>query len=99
MPPAWFCWDGHDLMLQLRVQPRASRDEFAGIIGACLKVRLTAPPLEGRANDHLIAFLAKAFGVPQRQVQLEQGAAGRHKRLRIQSPKTLPPALEIGLRP
>jgi hypothetical protein len=97
--PAWYRWDGNDLILQLRIQPRASRDEFAGIIGDRLKVRLTAPPLEGRANDHLIAFLAQAFDVPQRQVHLEQGAAGRHKRLRIRSPKTLPPVLEIGLRP
>lgn len=60
---SWFRWDGEDLILACHLQPKASRDEFAGLHGDRLKIRLTAPPIEGRANAHLMAFLADAFGV------------------------------------
>jgi uncharacterized protein (TIGR00251 family) len=56
-------WDGQDLILDLHVQPRASRDEIVGVIGDRLKVRITAPPVDGKANQHLIAYLAKQFRV------------------------------------
>ena len=59
----WFRWDGEDLVLQVRIQPRASRNALAGVVGNYLKVRITAPPLEGRANAQLIAFVAKQFGI------------------------------------
>ncbi len=88
-------WDGADLVLQLAIQPRAREDAFAGMVGERLKVRLTAPAIEGRANDALIAFLAENFGVPRRQVRLEQGETGRQKRVRIEAPRKLPPALGI----
>ena len=60
----WYRWDGEDLLLAVHLQPKASKDEFAGLHGDRLKIRLTAPPVEGKANAHLMAFLAKAFGVP-----------------------------------
>ena len=86
-----FRWDGADLILECHLQPKASRDEFAGLHGDRLKIRLTAPPVDGKANAHLLAFLAKAFGVAKSQVSLESGELNRHKRLRIRAPRSLPP--------
>ncbi len=92
----WWRRDGSDLILQIRVQPRASSDALAGVMDDCLKVRLTAPPVEGKANEHLIAYLAKTFGVPKSQVILERGAGSRRKQLRIKSPRKLPENLDWG---
>ena len=94
----WFRWDGPDLIVQVQVQPRASREAVAGVIGDHLKIRLTAPPLEGRANSDLIVLLAKLFGVSKNRVTLLRGATSRRKQLRIKSPKILPQDLD-GLAP
>ena len=91
---SWYRWDGADLYLSLRVQPRASKDEFVAPLGDSYKIRITAPPVEGKANAHLQRFLAKAFGVPRAQVALVSGARGRNKTVRIASPHKLPPAIE-----
>lgn len=88
----WYRWDGEDLVLNLRVQPRASRDELSGPHGTSFRVRITAPPVDGKANDHLARFIAKAFGVSRGDVALEAGAAGRDKRIRVHRPKRLPVA-------
>jgi hypothetical protein len=94
----WLRRDGPDLVLQVRIQPRASSDAFAGVLGDRLKIRLTAPPVEGKANEHLIAWLARLFGVPRSQVILERGASSKHKQLRIRSPKKLPENLDWDLK-
>lgn len=86
----WYRWDGEDLVLSLKVQPKASRDALAEVLGEELKVRITAPPVDGQANSHLIAFLAKTFGVAKGAVLLESGQTGRSKRLRIRKPRRLP---------
>ncbi|MBI3773009.1 MAG: YggU family protein [Gammaproteobacteria bacterium] len=86
-------WQGPDLILELRVQPRASRDEISGLHGERLKVRITAPPVDGAANSHLLAFLAKVFGVAKSQVTLLAGESGREKRVRIEQPRQLPPGI------
>lgn len=95
---SYFRWDGEDLILACHLQPKASRDEFAGLHGDRLKIRLTAPPVEGKANAHLMAFLAKQFGVSKSQVSLESGELNRQKRVRIHSPQKLPelPGLQRG---
>jgi uncharacterized protein (TIGR00251 family) len=67
----------------VRVVPRASRNEIAGIHGDALKIRLTAPPVEGRANEALIAFLAKRLGVRKAQVEIVAGATSRRKVIRV----------------
>jgi len=90
----WFRWDGPDLILRVQVQPRASHNAIAEVIGDRLKIRLTAPPIEGRANAELIAFLAGIFGVPKTHVTLQQGEASRRKQLRIRRPKKLPENLD-----
>ena len=92
------CWEGSNLILRIQVQPRARSDEFAGTYGDHLKVRLIAPPVDGRANAALIAFLAEAFGVPKRQVTLLTGDTGRSKRLRVVAPSRLPAGWPIPAR-
>ncbi|MBI3570173.1 MAG: YggU family protein [Gammaproteobacteria bacterium] len=94
----WFRRDGADLILQVQVQPRAKSDAIAGVIGDRLKVRLTAPPVEGRANEHLVAYLAKLFDVPRRHVVLERGETSKRKQLRILSPQKLPENLDWGVK-
>jgi uncharacterized protein (TIGR00251 family) len=83
-PQAPYQWNGQDLLLWVRVQPRASKDEIAGVQGSHIKIRITAPPVEGKANSHLIRFLAKSFGVAKSNIQLLNGESSREKRLRIQ---------------
>jgi len=63
----------------VHVQPRASRSEVVGTFGAALKVRLLAPPVDGAANDALVALLARELGVSRRDVGLVQGATSRAK--------------------
>ena len=87
-------WEGTDLLLTVRVQPKASRDEIGEIVEGALKVRITAPPVDGKANAHLMRFLAREFGVAKSALSLISGESGRSKRLRIQAPKRLPPVLQ-----
>lgn len=94
---SWFRWDGEDLIIDCHLQPKASKDEFAGLHGERLKIRLTAPPIEGKANAQLMAFLGKAFGVAKSLVTLESGELNRQKRVRIHHPQKLPPALAEAL--
>ena len=89
-------WQDSGLVLRCFVQPRASRDEIAGIHNECLKIRLTAAPVDGKANQQLQKFIAKQFGVARRQVTLLQGETSRHKTLRIEAPGKLPQAAWIG---
>ncbi len=88
--PGWYRWVGADLEVRLRVQPRASRDELGEIQGDTLRVRIKAPPVEGKANLALRRFLADAFGVPQSRVELLAGDQSRGKRLLIRAPRRFP---------
>lgn len=63
----------------VRVQPRATRSELAGVHGDALKVRLTAPPVEGAANEALVRLLAATFGIPARAITIVAGAGSRTK--------------------
>lgn len=80
-----------DLLLNLYIQPKASRDQIVGLHGDELKVAITAPPIDGQANAHLSKYLAKAFKVPKNDVQILKGELGRHKQVRIIAPKLIPP--------
>lgn len=86
----WHHWDREDLVLNVYIQPRASVDALDGTHGERLKIRLTAPPVDGKANSHLIRFLAKHFGVPRSHVRLISGESSRNKRIRIQRPRQFP---------
>ena len=63
MDAGGYCWQGNELLLRVRAQPRASRDEWMGLWDDRFRVRIAAPPVDGRANAHLRAFLAELFGV------------------------------------
>ena len=95
----WYHWHDDTLQLALHIQPRARHDEFVGPHGDALKLRITAPPVDGKANAHLLKFLAQAFGVARQQVQLLSGETGRQKRVAIVAPKRIPAALEEWLKP
>lgn len=81
------------LHLSLYVQTKTSRDRIVGMVGDELKVAITAPPVDGNANAHLLKWLAKQCKVAQSQVQLVSGQSSRHKRVLIHSPKEIPPTL------
>ena len=90
MSHGWRRDDGDALILTLHVQPGAQRTEIAGTHGEALKIRIKAPPVEGKANTELIRYLARAFGVPVRQITLVRGDSSRHKVLRIEAPLLRP---------
>lgn len=71
------------MILEVHVQPGASRSEFAGKHGERIKIRLAAPPVEGKANAALIEFLAAHYGVPRRSVRIQSGLRSRRKRVVI----------------
>ena len=71
------------VMLLVRVQPRASKDEIAGVMDGALKVRLQAPALEDRANIALCEFLAQLLGTPKSAVRILSGDRSRIKRVEI----------------
>ena len=79
----WLRVAGDDVVLSLHIQPGAKRTEVAGVHGEALKIRLNAPPVDGKANDALIAFLADRLGVPKARVVLEAGQTSRSKRVRV----------------
>ena len=91
--PTWYRWLGDDLELRLRVQPRGPRDEFVEAQPDHYRVRIKAPPVDGKANAALRRFLADAFGVSTSQVELIAGEASRHKRILIRSPRRFPVTL------
>ncbi len=68
----------------VRVQPGASKDEVAGEYGGAIKIRLSAPAVEGRANDALIAFVAQLLKTPKSAVRILSGERSRSKRIEIQ---------------
>lgn len=79
------------LALKLYIQPKASRDQIVGLHGDELKIAITAPPVDGQANAHLVKFIAKQFRVAKSQVIIEKGELGRHKQIKIVDPQQIPP--------
>jgi uncharacterized protein len=71
------------VIFALRVQPRATKDEIAGVTGGALKVRLRAPALEGRANDALCEYLAELLKTPKAAVRILSGHHSRSKRVEV----------------
>lgn len=89
----FYRWDKTNLILNIRVQPRASKLEFAEIMGDEIKLRLTCPPVDGAANQQLTEFLAKTFAVSKAAISIIAGKKGRNKRVQIQRPLRLPAAI------
>lgn len=71
------------ITFNVKVIPRAKRDEIVGAEGDALKIRLNAPPVEGRANEALIKFLAELLNVPRARIEIVRGETSRHKVVRV----------------
>jgi uncharacterized protein (TIGR00251 family) len=71
------------LLLPVRAVPRASKNEIQGVHGDALKIRLQAPPVEGKANQALIRFLSDALDLPRARISVASGETGRNKTILI----------------
>lgn len=82
------------LRLRIFLQPKASRDQIVGLHDNELKIAITAPPIDGQANAHLLKYLSKLFKVPKSSIVLEKGELQRHKQIFIPEPKQIPAEVE-----
>jgi len=73
------------LEVRVRVQPRSSRKQIAGVLGDRLKVLVTAPPVDGAANEAVLALLAAGAGLSRRAASIAAGATGRSKTVRLEA--------------
>ena len=80
---SWLLADGDGVVLRLHIQPGAKKTEIAGLHGEALKIRLAAPPVDGKANACLVEFLARQLGVAKSAVELISGDSSRAKRVRV----------------
>lgn len=85
----FYRWQGQDLILQVKVNPKSATDQITPL-GDRLKIKITAPPVDGKANQYLIQYLAKVFVVTRSKIQIERGAHQSLKTIRITQPGSLP---------
>ena len=78
---SWIQSTAGGCVVNVRVIPRASKNQIHGVMGDALKIRLQAPPVDGKANDHLVRFLAEILKWPARNISLLSGQTGRNKRV------------------
>ncbi|AUI67186.1 MULTISPECIES: DUF167 family protein YggU [Glaesserella] len=90
-----FCENPQGIRLRIFLQPKASRDQIVGLHDNELKIAITAPPIEGQANAHLLKFLSKLFKVPKSSIVLEKGELQRHKQIFVPEPKQIPTEIQI----
>jgi uncharacterized protein (TIGR00251 family) len=83
--------------LALKVIPNAPRNEIVGRLGDAIKVKIHAPPLEGRANDALCEFLAECLNVPRRSVTVLRGDTSRQKIVRVDGLSLAEATLRLGI--
>ena len=92
-PPVWARRDGADWLLALHVQPGAKQTVALGEHGGRLKLKIAAPPVDNKANAHLLAWLAAQLGVPKTSVRLVRGETSRQKTVAVSGLET--PWLDI----
>lgn len=83
------------IRLRIFLQPKASRDQIVGLHDGEVKIAITAPPVDGAANAHLLKYLSKLFKVPKSSIELEKGELQRHKQIFVPEPKQIPPEIEV----
>jgi uncharacterized protein (TIGR00251 family) len=76
---SWYQIGGDGVTIRIQAQPGAKRTEVAGLYGDCIKVRLASPPVDGKANECLIEFLAERLGVRRAEVTITRGLSSRRK--------------------
>ncbi|MCF7848965.1 MAG: DUF167 family protein [Kiritimatiellales bacterium] len=81
----WFEEKDGDIVINLRIIPRAAKNAVQGLHGDALKIRLQAPPVEGKANQALVKFLSKHWKIPRADIEILSGETGRNKRIRIRN--------------
>lgn len=86
----WYQWEQGILILNLHVQPNASKDQWLGLHGDRLKLKIKAPPVDGKANQYLLNFIATEFAVSKASCKLISGTSSREKRIAVTSPHKLP---------
>jgi len=79
----WYRKTAEGWVIAVHVQPGAKKSAAAGLHGGALKLRIAAPPVEGKANDALVEFIADALGVPRRAVSVVKGASSREKKVLV----------------
>jgi hypothetical protein len=79
----------NELILKIKVEPRSSRAGIVGQYGDALKVKLTSPPVEGKANKELIEILAKEFGVHKKYIKIISGQSSKNKIVRLHNIKSI----------
>lgn len=83
----WYEEKNGCIEIMLRVVPRASKDSIQGKMeDGCLKVRIQAPPVDGKANQYLVKYLSKAWEIPRSHIEIVSGETGRNKRIRLLMP-------------
>jgi hypothetical protein len=80
----WISTRGDGVLLALHIQPGAKKTELCGLHGDTLKIRLQAPPVDGKANECLLAFVAATLGVARSRVSLVSGQTSRAKRVAVE---------------
>ncbi len=94
---AWIHASAGGCRITIRLVPRAGRNQVDGLLGDAVKIRLAAPPVEGKANAALVRFLADQLDCPARAVRLCAGAASRHKVVEIAGLAPAAVARRLGL--
>ncbi len=84
--PPWLQGGPGAWRLLIAAQPGAPRTEVVGEHDGCLKLRVCAPPVEGRANDEIVRFVAQRLSLPRRSVRLVSGSSSRRKRFALDAP-------------
>ncbi|MBI3995083.1 MAG: YggU family protein [Nitrospirae bacterium] len=84
IPPLDLREDASGVVLKVSVQPKASRNKLAGIHDRALRLRLTAPPIEGAANAACLAFLAQLFRIQKSRIRIIRGHRSRQKWVRME---------------
>lgn len=79
----WLRTSGEGVLLTLHIQPGAKRTEVVGLHGEALKLRLAAPPTDGKANEALIVYLAEKLDIPKSRLTLASGQTSRSKRVAV----------------
>ena len=87
---SFYQWQDNDLLLKLHVQTRAKENNVTGLHDDRLKLKVNAPPVDNKANQQLIAYIAKEFCVKQSEVSLINGQKHRDKQILIKQPDQLP---------
>ena len=90
MLPDYYTWQDKNLIFNVFLQPRASRNSLVGLHDNAIKIALNAPPVDGEANKQLVQYLSKLFRVKKSDITIVAGERGRRKRVSVCKPSQIP---------